>query len=366
MKKALFFSVLLAALPFFGYSQTTKNFSTGWEKPDIKLVKPSIVWQSPSAPELTVNQPVFKAKVCVQSSAELTNYHFVLNGKTIGGVERGFRKSTTCGQEITHELTLVEGNNELHFVAVNKGGTTTSESHYITYKIGATIIPRSALILANSAYPVPLKNPLNDGRALESHLKKLGYEVTILENKNLRELKSGIDAYTEKLSDKTISLFFYAGHGLMVKRENYIVPTNVHIGSESDVEYECFALSRLVDRMKEKNPNGSNLVLWDACRNNPYRSWTRGVEGAVHTNINPPVGTMIIYATEPGKTAIDNAEGSNGLFTGELVRHIQTPDIDIYELMRRIDKGLADRNTPQTPYPEGTFRTQFMFNPSLK
>lgn len=366
MKKNLLFGVLMVLMPWLAYSQKVQDFKTSWETPKIQVKAPSVIWQNPSATELIVNKPVFTAKVCVQSAVDLTNYHFVVNGKAVGGVERGFRKSTACGQEITHELTLVEGNNEVRFVAVNKAGSTTSESHYISYKILGSQIARSALILANNAYTIPLKNPVNDGRALQSQLKKLGYEVTLVENQNLKDLKNAIDLYTEKLSDKSISLFFYAGHGLMVKRENYIVPTTAHIGSESDVEYECFALSRLVDRMKEKNPNGSNLVLWDACRNNPYRSWTRGIEGAVHTNINPPVGTMIIYATEPGKTAIDNAEGSNGLFTGELVRHIETPDIDIYEVMRRIDKGLADRNTPQTPYPEGTFRTQFMFNPTMK
>lgn len=366
MKKILFLGVLMLVRPWLVSAQPIQDFKTPWETPKIPEKAPVITWQSPSAGELTVDKPILKASVCVQSALELIRYHFVVNGKKVGGIERGFRKQTTCGQEILHDLTLEEGSNEIRFIAENKAGSTTTESHYITYRAGGSHIARSALILANNTYSIPLKNPVNDGRALQSQLKKLGYEVTLVENQNLKDLKIAIDKYTENLSDKSISLFFYAGHGLMVKRENYIVPTTAHIKSESDVEYECFALSRLVDRMKEKNPNGSNLVLWDACRNNPYRSWTRGVEGAVHTNINPPVGTMIIYATEPGKTAIDNAEGSNGLFTGELVRHIETPDIDIYELMRRIDKGLSDRNTPQTPYPEGTFRTQFMFNPTLK
>src|SRR5205823_579126 len=99
---------------------------------------------------------------------------------------------------------------------------------------------------------------------------------------------------------------------------------------EADVEFDCFPLRQVIARMEETNPGGSNLVFWDACRSNPYRSWNRGATGPVYAATNPPVGTMIVYATEPGKAAQDGND-TNGLFTSELVKHIDAPNQDIFE-----------------------------------
>lgn len=373
MKKTLLLGILLAGAQL-SQAQHDHKFKGEWETPKVPLKAPGIVWQYPSTPQLTVEKPQLKVTVCVQSTEAISQYEFVLNGKAFSSKARGFKK-VSCGQEISEELTLTPGTNELHFVAVNSAGKTISESHYITYQTEPASTPanpiaiaghtkRTALIVANDSYTKhPLKNPVNDGKALQEHLQKLGFTVIFRENQSRKELKKSIDEFTNGLTDKGVSLFFYAGHGLMVNGDNYVQPVDADPASESDVQFDCFPLRQLVARMEEVNPNGSNLVFWDACRNNPYRSWKRSIGEMSHTTINPPVGTMIVYATEPGKTAQDG-EGKNGLFTSELIQHIDTPDLDIRELIERIDFGLEKRGFRQPPYIEGRFRGKFTFNPS--
>ncbi|MBC8152780.1 MAG: caspase family protein, partial [Bacteroidetes bacterium] len=220
--------------------------------------------------------------------------------------------------------------------------------------------------VANASYAKqPLKNPVNDGLAVKERLEKLGFTVTMRENQTRKELRKSVDAFTASLTDKSVSLFFYAGHGLMVNGINYVQPVDADPSSEADVEFDCFPLRHLIARMEETNPGGSNLVFWDACRNNPYRSWYRGTGGPVYAANNPPVGTIIVYATEPNKLSVDG-NGRNGLFTSELIKHIDTPNQDITELVNKIDQGLEERGFKQPPYIEGRLRGRFMFNVTTK
>ncbi|HEV7346859.1 caspase family protein [Telluribacter sp.] len=374
MKKIIIiFCILHIALSAMAQKGALK-YKGDWVQSKLKVQAPTqaptIVWQNPQIQQLTVEQNNFTLSVCVQSDAPLIDYHFVHNGKTIGGPTRGFKK-VNCGQEITQELSLVQGANEVHFVVSNSGGATTSSSYYITYNAVSpssnavaaetSAQKRVALIIANEAYQkYPLKNSINDGQAIRERLEKLGFTVTLHENQGRKDLKKTVDTFTNSLTDKSISLFFYAGHGLMVNGVNYIQPVDTDPTAEADVEFECFPLRQLIARMEETNPSGSNLVFWDACRNNPYRSWRRGAGEPVFAPTNPPVGTMIVYATEPGKSALDGDE-KNGLFTSELIKHIDVPGQDIFELIDKVDRGLEVRGYKQPPYIEGRLRGKFIF-----
>lgn len=376
MKNCLLFLFLLVAGFRAPAQQIDHKFKGDWVKPRVKTAtgRPVVAWQKPQGPQLTVDAPTVTVTVCVQSADPLTDYRFVHNGTPLGSMARGFKR-TACGQEIAEELHLVPGTNEVHFVATNKVGMVTTESHYITYtphqmvlaKSGAVAGPaRLALVVANGSYPkYPLRNPVNDGQAIRERLEKLGFTVMLRENQSRKELRKSIDAFTASLTDKSVSLFFYAGHGLMVNGTNYVQPVDADPTVEADVEFDCFPLRQLIARMEETNPNGSNLVFWDACRNNPYRSWNRGTGGPVYAATNPPVGTMIVYATEPGKAAQDG-DDLNGLFTSELVKHIAEPDQDIFELVDKIDRGLEQRGFKQSPYIEGRLRGKFIFNATPK
>lgn len=346
--------------------------SSGWVKA-VRPTAPVVSWQIPQLTRSEQKMPTVTVTVCVQSVEPLT-YHFYRNGTEIPNKRTGF-KHVECGEELTEQITLEPGLNELHLTATNPLGTTVSEPRYVTYKpdlpltasltasLPAAEPKRIALVVANGSYPrAGLRNAVNDGRTIREYLQKVGFEVRLRENMPLRELKRTVDTFLVDLGrhKQNIGLFFYAGHGLMVNGENYLQPVDADPTAEPDVEYECYPLRRLVAKMEQANPAGANLVFWDACRNNPYHGWDRGSSNLTHTTITPPVGTMIIYATEPGKVASDGAE-VNGLFTSELVRHIQEPGLDIYGLIERIDTGLEQRGVRQPPYSEGRLRGKFYF-----
>jgi len=332
----------------------------------IIVVKPTITWQSPQGEQITVKQPNFALSACVQSSVPLKSHQVILNGKELGA-QRGMKRMN-CGEQVAQEVTLLEGVNTLQIKATNSAGTTLSSVRQITYETGkepsvASVgQKRLALIVANANYDKQaLKNPINDGRSVKEELEKLGFAVTLKENLSLKDTEKTLEQFYTDLGKNNVGLFYYAGHGIMADNQNFIQPLGAEPATEVDARYVCYPLERVVSRMKNANPGGSNLVFWDACRTNPYRSWglSRGQESAVYTTINPPAGTLIIYATEAGKPTGDGT-GNNSPFTGQLVKHLQEPNLDIYEIVNRIDKGLEYK---QPPYIEGRLRGQIVLNP---
>ncbi|QHV94915.1 caspase family protein [Spirosoma endbachense] len=362
----VFWGILLFAKSLLAQQTGIITSASGWVK-TVRQVAPVITWQSPQLTRSEQKVPTVRITACIQS-VEPLSYHFFQNGKEIPNKRTGF-KHVECGQELTEEITLEPGANEIHLTATNPAGTTTSDSRYVTYKMGPQTPPspnapkRLALVVANASYPkAALRNPINDGRTIRDYLQKVGFEVVLRENLPLRELKRTVDTFLVDLGrqKQNVGLVFYAGHGLMVNGDNYLQPVDADPSTEPDVEFECYPLRRLVAKMEQANPTGANLVFWDACRNNPYRSWNRSMGDPIHTTIAPPVGTMIVYATEPGKVASDGLE-KNGLFTSELIRHIEEPGVDIYGLIERIDAGLEERGIKQPPYSEGRLRGKFYF-----
>ncbi|GAB4027958.1 hypothetical protein GCM10028809_14480 [Spirosoma gilvum] len=355
----------------WGQKSITTSAKSDWasvRKPVVAA--PVIAWQNPLAEQVVQKTPGYRITLCVQSAEPITQVQILRNGIALNASQRGFKR-VSCGQEISETIQLSTGSNELRAVVTNAGGTTTSESRLITYQPEAAIVhkdpsaqKRLALIIANAAYPkYPLKNPLNDGVALKEQLENLGFVVTSKENLPLRKLKETVDTFMTSLPDNAVSLVYYAGHGLMINGENYLQPVDADPSSESDVEYECYSLRRLIARMEHTNPKGTNLVFWDACRNNPYRSWRRGAGELVFVQMQPAVGTLVVYATEPGKPSHDGDQ-QNSLFASELIRHINQPGVDIYDLVDRIDQGIEARGYKQPPYVEGRLRGRFYFKPA--
>jgi hypothetical protein len=338
----------------------------------VKLTKPPavaprITWRTPLSRRVTEAKPVYRLSVCIDSAEPVTNLLFFHNDKEINGLQRGIKK-VACGTEYAAEIQLVSGANEVYVVATNAAGTTTSETRLIINQpekmeiaVKSAAPKRLALIVANGKYAKsPLKNPTNDGKAVKAQLENLGFTVSYQENLPLRALKTSFDTFLAELGNQNIGLFYYAGHGLMVNGESYLQPVDADPTAEPDVEWECYPLRRLVARMATTNPKGTNVIFWDACRNNPYRSWHRSAGETAFAHVQPAVGTLIIYATEPGKVAYDGNE-ENGLFTSELVKHIGQPNVDILEMVDRIDRGLEERGFKQPTYIEGRLRGRFFF-----
>ena len=220
---------------------------------------------------------------------------------------------------------------------------------------------RFALVIGNSNYKVaPLKNPENDARDISKSLSKLGFKVDLLENAAQRDMKKAIDSFGERIKSGGVGLFYFAGHGVQVDGRNYLVPVNADIETENDVEYESIDTGRVLAKMEDAN-NGMNIMILDACRNNPYASSFRSISNGLAT-LNAPSGTFIAYATSPGNVAADG-EGDNGIYTGYLIRHLNSKDLSIENVFKRVRRDVQKKTGgKQIPWDSSSLTGDFYFN----
>lgn len=229
-------------------------------------------------------------------------------------------------------VDLVPGKNRVRIAAQNTQSQVVSKDLYLNsepaqQKNATTDLPKAytkriALIIGNADYTASskLRNTLNDAKAMTATLKSLGFEVTTVENGTYETIKNAIYAFGDRIQDVDVSLFFYAGHGIEVDGANYLVPVDADIQSHLDVKQKCIPLSGVSNTMEFANDEGLNMIILDACRNNPFPAGKRGGTGLAR--INAPSGTLIAYATDPGSVASDG-DGTNGLYTGELIKQLK-------------------------------------------
>jgi hypothetical protein len=220
---------------------------------------------------------------------------------------------------------------------------------------------RVALVIGNGAYPTaPLKNPVNDASDMARTLRELGFEVIQRENASLRQMEDALDEFWQSLRKGGTGLFFFAGHGLQVKGVNYLVPVDARISVEQDVKSLCLDANRVLGRMEDAG-NGLNIVLLDACRNNPFaRAWRSAEAGLA--KMDAPTGTLIGYATAPDSVAADGS-GRNGVYTQHLLRELRVPGQNIETALKRVRVGvLNDTGRRQTPWESSSLTGDFYFN----
>ena len=224
--------------------------------------------------------------------------------------------------------------------------------------------PKQALVVGNSAYThtSPLKNPVNDAKAIGSTLQQLGFEVTTLLDVNQRQMEQALRRFGSRLRDQNgVGLFYYAGHGMQVAGENYLLPVDINPSTETDVRYDAIPVGKLLGQMDAAG-NGMNIVILDACRNNPFsrsfRSNSRGLAQVI-----APTGSFISYATAPGNVAADG-EGDNGLFTAKLLEHMKTPGLKLEEVFKRVRSDVQrESNDQQVPWDSSSVTGDFFFVP---
>jgi uncharacterized caspase-like protein len=206
-----------------------------------------------------------------------------------------------------------------------------------------------ALVIGNGSYAeAPLKNPPNDARAIAATLRRQGFEVILRENATKVQMNEVVADFGEKLSEGDTALFFFAGHGMQVQGRNYLIPTDARITSEQRVRLETLDIDAVLDQMAAARARVSMVIL-DACRNNPFERRFRSVGGGL-AQINAPEGTMIAYATAPGKVAADG-EGSNGLYTQELLKALAQPGLKAEDVFKQVRIGVARAsNGAQVPW----------------
>jgi len=219
---------------------------------------------------------------------------------------------------------------------------------------------RVALVIGNAAYKdSPLSNPVNDARDMAQLLGELGFEVIYKQNASQAEMKIAIREFGNNIVRGDVALFYYAGHGAQVSGENYLIPVGAVITKEEEIEYESVNAGLVLAQMASA-ANKLNIVILDACRNNPFsrsfRSQTRGL-----AQISASAGTIIAYATEPGSVAADG-KGKNGLYTEELLKAMRIPGLKIEDVFKQVRVGVRNRSQgKQTPWESSSLEGDFYF-----
>ncbi len=209
---------------------------------------------------------------------------------------------------------------------------------------------RLALIIGNADYEHggKLKNPVNDANLMAATLSKLGFKVTKLTNAGVRQMQSAAIAFTKKIKDYDVALFYYAGHGIQVDGINYLIPIDAQLEDQLSVRYEAFNISDINYAFRQNSSN-MNIMILDACRNNPFRSWARGNARGFKAISDQASGTIIAFATREGETSSDG-KGNNGLYTSKLVEQIKKPQSlnDVFKNTRiQVLKESSKKQCPQ-------------------
>jgi hypothetical protein len=221
---------------------------------------------------------------------------------------------------------------------------------------------RVALVIGNGAYEnaSPLKNPPNDARDMSATLKELGFDVTSDTNVSQREMKRLIREFGQKLRTGGVGLFYYAGHGVQSNGRNYLIPVEADIQSEAEVEDASVDVNLVLKYMDEAQ-NDLNIVILDACRNNPFARSFRSA-GSGLAPVDAPTGTVIGYATAPGRVASDGP-GRNGLYTSELLKQMRVPGLSVSEMFMRVRaEVMRQTGSKQVPWEASSLVGAFYFS----
>lgn len=221
---------------------------------------------------------------------------------------------------------------------------------------------RVALVVGNAAYETsPLRNPVNDARDMAASLDAMGFEVTLLLDADEVGMAGAITRFGKRLGPDDVGLFFFAGHGMQVEGRNFLIPVNSDIQEEDEVPYKAIDAGMVLRKM-ESAGNSVNIVILDACRNNPFaRSFRSGSRGLAR--MDAPSGSLIIYATAPGDVAADG-DGRNGIFTENLLKYLQTRGVDVEVMLKSVRRAVFDQTGGrQTPWTSSSLRGSFFFRP---
>ncbi len=236
-----------------------------------------------------------------------------------------------------------------------------------SYSIEAIAENRIALVIGNAAYKIgPLKNPINDAKAMGDVLSQLDFDVTVKTNVNQVEFKIALTSFYKQLvNTNDVGLFFFAGHGIQLDGENYLVPIDAKIEQANNLVKEAIHLQEILKRMEQLN-NSPNILILDACRNNPYVRSFRSMELGLASPGSVPAGSIIAFATAPGGVAADG-KGINGLYTQELIKALSKKGRTVEQVFKEVRRNVsAKTKNKQVPWENSSLTGQFIFNKSTK
>jgi formylglycine-generating enzyme required for sulfatase activity len=220
---------------------------------------------------------------------------------------------------------------------------------------------RLALVIGNNdyRYESTLHSPVNDARDMAKLLRRFGFTVIDKYNLTQRAFDQVVQSFEKKLHNYNVGLFYYSGHGLQSQGDNYLVPIDARIRSAVDIKYTSINANQILDKMEYANKH-INLLILDACRNNPYKSIRKGFnKGLAEMS---PRGSLIAFATAPKMTALDGTE-RNSIYTKHLLRQLRTqPYLSVVDLLTQVAGGVAkETKQKQWPWMSASLTKQFCF-----
>jgi Caspase domain len=231
----------------------------------------------------------------------------------------------------------------------------------------APIDLRVALVIGNAAYAgaAALANPTNDAKAMGEALRGLGFSVVEVRDGSRLQMTEAIAKVQDTLKGKQgIGMLYYAGHGLQVDWRNFMVPVDAKLSNAASVPAQTVDLSRVIDAFKAAG-NRMNIVVLDACRDNPFAGTSTGKGLA---QLDAPTGTFLAYATAPGNVAEDgDTQSSNGLYTQFLLQELKKPAAKIEDVFKRVRLNVRQKSEGrQIPWESTSLEDDFYFNTGLK
>ena len=242
---------------------------------------------------------------------------------------------------------------------------------------------RHALIIGNSDYQYasPLKNPKNDSADIAEALEDLYFDTTLLQNANKAQIEEAITEFLEDLQDTGgVGLFYYAGHGIQLQGNNYLVPVETNTGTDIEIKHQSYNIANLLAGMRQIQ-TATNIIILDACRDNPFENVIakngsrsvasdkgRGLKKVPDidtglSKLDAPPNTLIAFATAPGRVALDG-DGSNSPYTTKLVDSMQRTGLTIGQVFRQVRADVIEQtNGEQIPWESSSLIQDFYFKP---
>ena len=225
-----------------------------------------------------------------------------------------------------------------------------------------------ALVVGNSNYTSEknkLPNAAKDALDVSKKLIDLGFTVDMHTDCDLIQFQRAIQLFSAKRKKFAVGLFYFAGHGLQIKGRNFLTSIDTRFDDEVAAEHSSCNLSMILDYMdiSEVSKNSINIVILDACRDNPWGTSVRSLNKKALAPVHAPKGTIIAYSTSPGETASDGKPGTNSVYAKAFLNHIDDVDIPIEDFFKRVRTSVYDSTKgDQTSWEHTSLIGDFHFN----
>src|SRR5215470_12836493 len=219
-----------------------------------------------------------------------------------------------------------------------------------------------ALLIGNANYPdadAPLKQPVNDARAMADELRRNGFETDVAENLTKEAMQRAVERLYGKVKLGTSVVFFFSGYGIQTGRQTYLIPVNAQIWTEGEVRRDGLGIDTVLAELNARGA-GVKLAILDASRRNPFERRFRGVSTGL-APVTAPRGTLVISAAAPG-TVVNEGDGDSSVFVRELLKEMRSPGLTVEEIFNRTRIGVSRVSKgEQVPWISSSLVDDFYF-----